>query len=406
LQEFQYIQDILKEFYTPVIVNQVYKKAPFWAQMKKKSKGVYGKKIVIPIQLGFTEAVGAKADNNYDLPNAQRNTYDRSEITLKRNYGRVMIDGFSIESSKGKGGWVDQVSAESKGASTAFALDIDRQSLMNGKGELGHVNGAISGQIITVNKPGGVTGDTPNTKWFRKGMVIDIRNTSGVSHADSVQISLVDVANSQITVVGTITSVVTTDIIYREDTYVASGQGEMMGIEGIINTVNTPGATFQGIDRTAEALWQAYVATSVGVVSEDAIQVILDGLEAQTDGDSPTFILTTTLIRRKIVALAKSAYQVQTLKLKAGWEGIKFVGGTVELPIVTHKNCPLATMYFPSMNHIKFYSLKSLVWDNKGGGVLKPVAGKDAYEAWFKMYGNIGTDCSNAHGKGTGVLVA
>ena len=237
-------------------------------------------------------------------------------------------------------------------------------------------------------------------------MVIDIRNTAGVSHADSVQISLVDLANKQITVVGTITSVVTTDIIYREDTYVASGQGEMMGIEGVISEANSPGLDFQGIKRDEEPLWQAYVVPTVGLISENAIQVILDGLEAQTDGDSPTFILTTPTIRRKIVLDAKTAYQVQTLKLKAGWEGIKFVGGTVELPIVTHKNCPTGYMYFPSMSHIKFYSLKSLVWDNKGGGVLKPVANKDAYEAWFKMYGNIGTDCSNAHAKGTGITIS
>jgi len=41
------------------------------------------------------------------------------------------------------------------------------------------------------------------------------------------------------------------------------------------------------------------------------------------------------------------------------------------------------------------------VWDDKGGGVVKPVAGSDAYEAWFKIYANLGTDCRNAHGKYT-----
>jgi hypothetical protein len=60
-------------------------------------------------------------------------------------------------------------------------------------------------------------------------------------------------------------------------------------------------------------------------------------------------------------------------------------------------------MYFISLPHITFFTLKNMVWDDKGGGVLKPVAGYDAYEAWFKMYGQIGTDCCNAHGKLTGL---
>ena len=46
--------------------------------------------------------------------------------------------------------------------------------------------------------------------------------------------------------------------------------------------------------------------------------------------------------------------------------------------------------------------MKKLVWDNSGGGVIKPVSGEDQYEAWFKMYGNLGTDKRNAMGKGTG----
>jgi hypothetical protein len=50
--------------------------------------------------------------------------------------------------------------------------------------------------------------------------------------------------------------------------------------------------------------------------------------------------------------------------------------------------------------------LKNLVWDDKGGGVVKPVAGSDAYEAWFKIYGNLGTDCRNAHGKTTNYTAA
>ena len=37
-QEYQYISDILKEFYTPAIVNQLWKKSPLYAVLKKNRK--------------------------------------------------------------------------------------------------------------------------------------------------------------------------------------------------------------------------------------------------------------------------------------------------------------------------------------------------------------------------------
>ena len=42
---------------------------------------------------------------------------------------------------------------------------------------------------------------------------------------------------------------------------------------------------------------------------------------------------------------------------------------------------------------------------NSGGGIIKPVTGEDQFEAWFKMYGNLGTDKRNAMGKGIGYTV-
>jgi len=97
---------------------------------------------------------------------------------------------------------------------------------------------------------------------------------------------------------------------------------------------------------------------------------------------------------------------ISTMDMKAGWKAIKYVGGSVSLPIMIHKNLPVGYWYYISLPHITFYTLKKLVWDNKGGGIVKPVANYDAYESWFKMYGNIGTDCRNAHGKLTGLTTS
>lgn len=409
MQEFQHITAVLKEYFTKAIVNQAYAKAPFWAQIKKVAMNVYGRRVVIPVQLSFTEGVGARADNDYDLPDADRNIYDRAYVEIKRNYGRIMVDGLSIEATKGEGSWLEIVAAESQGASKAFGMDLDRQSLMDGKGRLAQLSASYSGgtpTVLHVDNPGGVTGDTPETKFLRKGMVIDVYSPdTGLITATALKIASVDAAAATITVSGTTSAILNDNWIYRRKTFVTSGQGEIMGLNGIISTSETPGADFQGIIRANVPEWKAKVITSVGLIDEMVIQGALDELEKTTDGEEPSFILTTYAIRNKIIKDAKDSYQTESMELKYGWKGIKYVGGHVELPIMAHKNVPNGYIFMPSLPHLKFYTLKKLVWDEKGGGVLKPVSSKDAYEAWFKMYGNLGTDCPNAMAVMTGVTV-
>ena len=407
-QEFQYIQDILKEFYAPAIVNQVYKKAPFWAQIKKLTKGVYGKRVVIPVQTAFSEAVGARVAHNYTLPTASRSTFDQAYIYMKRQYGRIKVDGFAIESAKGKGGWVDIVTAETKGVANAFAIDVDRQSLGRGDGVLGHVAAAVTTSAdVTVDNPFGIT-ETSVADLFRAGMVIDILDEStGAVNANSLSIS--SISSNTLTLSATCTAA-DGDLVCREDvgSTTVGNIGEMMGLDGLISASNYPspstgseGTTFEGIVTSSDYSWKSYINSTQTVISETAIQELLDQVEQNTDGENVNLALTTYDLRNKLIEIMQGDRMLQTMDLKAGWKAIKYIGGNIELPIMVHKQLSPYHFYAVSLPHIKFYTLKKLVWDNKGGGIVKPVAGEDAYEAWFKMYGNIGTDCRNAHGKAT-----
>jgi len=417
-QDFDNIQDILKEFYTPVIVNQAYKKAPLWAQLKKTTKGVVGKRVVIPVQLSFTEAVGARTQADYTLPDASRNEYDQAYVLMKRNYGVIKVDGFSIASAKGKGGWVDIVAQESKGASLAFGIDLDRQMMGDGSGTLAVVTGDDVGQAVPIDSPGGLASDLPVTKYLRKGMVCDIySSTYAAKHATAVTIESFDASAKTVTFVagGDVTAAVSGDILTRKNTRtiaVTTKSGEMMGIRGIVSDADTAVGHFQSIQRSANEEWQAYVnAVGATIISETMIQEDLDAIEQRTDAEPPSLILTTNTVRNKIVADAKDGYRTESLELKYGWKGIKYFGGNVELPIMTHRWTPHLSatstadhyMYFLSLPHIKFYTLKNIVWDTMGGGTLKGVAGEDTVTAWFKMYGEIGTDCPNSMGLLTGV---
>ena len=410
-QEFQYIGDILKEWYAPAIVNQVYKKAPFWAQVKKTQKGIYGKQITVPVRLGVTEAVASRVDNNYNLPTARKNTYDQSITLIKRIYGRIKVDGFAIESAKGKGGWVDVMTAETQGVADAFAMEVDQQSMGRGTGEIGHVL-SVATPAITVDDPHGITETTPSYLWFRKGMTLDCHDaTDGTKHVDSNLI--VSISGNVLTMTDAVSGAAVGDYLSREDSASVSGTGTfqnatgvIMGLDGIIGTDNPLSAVakFQDIDATAAANadWRSTVRTTSGILTEMKIQEDLDAIEKVTAGEPVNLALTTYALRNKLLEIVKSDKLVQGMDFVAGWTGIRYRGGSIDLPILVHKFCPTGYIYYISLPHLKFYTLKKLVWDSKGGGVIKPVANEDAYEAWFKMYGNFATDCRNAHGKATG----
>jgi hypothetical protein len=408
-QEYQYIGEILKEFYTPAIINQLWKKSPLWAIIKKKTQDMVGKRVVIPVRIGLTEAVGSRAANDYTLPTAQRNLYDQAYISMKRVYGRVMVDGLSIESAKGKGGWVDVLQAEIQGVTDAFTLDIDRQLMTTGKSILGFCSAAVAGQTVTVDTPGGIVDTAGYTKFFRKGQVVDIYDSDySPIHATAVQISGIAPSTSTLTFTGNVASVEDDDVILKANSYGANdATGDLMGIDGIVSAGNTPGSDFEGIDATSEASWQAMVDTTGGVLTEELIQKDLDAIEDNTDGEPVDLILTSQTLRNKLIAIMKSTYyKTESIDLVAGWKALSYVGGAAELPVMTHKNCPVKYMYYLSRPHLTLWVLKNLVWDDKGGGVVKPVAGSDQYEAWFKIYANLGTDCRNAHGKCTNFTTA
>lgn len=409
-QEFQYVSDALKDVYAPVMKKQIPKISPLYNLFQKKPKQAFaGKQFIIPLQLTFSEAVGGRAANNYTLPAARRITYDQASLTVKKIYGRVGIDGLALKSSQGKGGWVDLLTNEIEGNTAAFAIDLDRQLLCGGKGVLGvvHTTATTPYTSILIKDPGGIVGDTPITKFFRKGMVISFGSDSteytvtGVipGAAGTAAITIDPATTAAIAAAGT--------AIYRAGVYgVGDAVGEVMGIEGIVGTGNTPGSTFEGIDASAVSEWQAYVDSASHVIStagDIVFQNALDAIEQVSAGEPVDIAITGYTVRNELIKKMQALRQIDTLDLKAGWKAIKYVGGSLELPFLVHPKCPAGYVYLLSTPHLKIYELLPLTWDNSGGGIIKPVAGSDAYEAWFKTYINFGTDCRNAHGKMTNV---
>ncbi len=436
-QEFTQVEDILKEWYAPAIVNQIYVKSPLWSQVKKSSKGVSGKRVYIPLRHTLSEAVGGNISGVHTLPTPNRVKYDSTYIWQKRNYGRVRVDGYGIEASKGKGGWIDLFAGETRGIAETFAIDIDQQVMGRGTGILGVVSGTCltSSDNVTVDDPHGISKATPGFSWFRKGMVLDtwLDGVSGSDAFENTNMEISSIAESSGTVTLTFTGNISAmtrpnqiddgDYLFRHGTGSfndsdysnadahGAGNGVIMGIDRIVDSDTSapdrdlPGdlvTNFQNIDANdaTNSWWRAQVMrTSSTILTEMKIQEDLDQIEQNTDGDAPNLALTTYALRNKLIEIVKSDRMLQSLKLVGGWEAIKYRGGAVSLPIMVHKFCPFGHIYYLNLKYLTFYTLKKLTWDSKGGGIIKPVANQDEFEAWFKMFGNLATDKRNSMGK-------
>jgi hypothetical protein len=418
-QESQYIQDILKEWYTNSIVNQVHIKAPVYHLVKKQVVSVPagGKFVIMPVRTGLSEAVGPRVLNDYSLPIAGKVLYSKATIYLKRNYGRVQVDGFAMEQSKGKGGWIDIMTGETKGIGEAYAIEIDQQLMGRGTAVLGHVSdGSKSTSTFTVDNNHGITEATPDFNWLRVGMRIDVTDSSGTNTKDFDSQTISTIVGNLVTIVSTDTEPSDGDLISREDSsYLIDGlastpeTGAMMGIDGIIDSANADlelANGLQGIDRRSATYWQAYKNTTSQVLTESLIQDGLDSIWQRTDGNEPNLVITTFALRNKLIEIVRSDRLISSMDLKAGWKAIRYIGGSVNLPILVHKFCPKGYWYYLSLSHLKLLTLKSLIWDTKGGGIIKPVADTDAYEAWFKTYQELMVDAPNSMGKYTALTTS
>jgi len=339
---------------------------------------------------------------------------------------------------------MDVFAGETRGIAEAFAIDVDQQLMGRGTGILGHVvgdfaAGGLGTEEVEVDDPHGITEADPTYGWFRKGQRITFWDSvSGSEIAPSTasygDIASVDFAtNHSITCTSgcaAATAALTDgDYVLRKGTGAftasnshsvttadahATGNGVLMGIDRIIDDdtgIGTSGAEsgsdtieFQGIDATvaAQNWWRAQrMRTSDTILTEMKIQEDLDQIAQNTDGDAPNLALTTYALRNKLIEICKSEKMISNMNFIAGWTGIKYRGGAVNLPIMVHKYCPTKYWYYLNLKYIRFYTLRKLVWDNSGGGIIKPVTDEDQYEAWFKLYGNLGVDKRNAFGKST-----
>jgi len=222
------IDNLLKDLYLPRVRGQFYKETPVYGRVMKRSEAedFVGRKAIIAAHYGRPEgAVGARGEN-VTLPTAQSQQTEQMEVTMAYNYGSIKLTGQAISASnRNEGAFARALSMEMEGIRETMLFDMARQIVFgDGTGKLALTNGSGSSATSLIV-------DTPGVNHIRKGMIIDVIDSSDNVELNSIEVTAVVVSTNTLTVASS--SWDDNSGVYKED---AKGK-EMMGLSGIVDRV-------------------------------------------------------------------------------------------------------------------------------------------------------------------------
>ncbi len=287
----------------------------------------------------------------------------------------------------------------------AFQESMDRLALSS----RGHVNNAAYGNGSGVratmrnNEAAGQTViDVDTTIYFRVGEIVDgLTIATGVVIEPARTVTSVDRPNRTITV----SPALTTGLTATTDGWVPASSNSTIAapnnswnreINGLSKIATSTG-TLQGLSPTLYPKWAAYLATSVGPISDDVLRLAKDtvGFETGLDESGMEFILITTRGIRANYADTQLPLKrhINTQKLQGGFDAIMFD----ENPIFVDDACQPGRLYGLRVNKLMWATMKDWSWMDEDGAVLSRVPGRDQYQAVLYAYMQMLTTERGAH---------
>ncbi|MBR2498931.1 MAG: phage major capsid protein [Clostridia bacterium] len=373
----------LKSVYLDVISEQLNSKVnPFLSAIEKSTNDVWGKEVKKLAVYGMNGGVGAGTEDG-DLPMASGNNYGQFVTTLKNLYGVIEISDKAIRASENNSGaFVSLLTAEMEGLIKSSTFNFGRMLFGDGSGILSKVDSIYEDMIIVSNPQN-----------FIEGMIIDFRSPDGqlLSGVGTRKVTKVNRGLNTINISGvpvTETQVPEGTIITVQGSY----QNEITGL-GALFDMERP--TLYGLNRQENTWLTPFVYEDCGVLTENVIQTVLDGIE-ENSGSQVNFIMCSWGVRRALQNEFSSNRRLfDTMELAGGYKTISYNG----IPIVADRFCPTGTMYLLNTDDFMLHQLCDWQWlTGDDGRVLKQVPGKPVYSATLVKYADL--ICSRPNGQG------
>ena len=180
--------DFLKYVYQDMIIQCLPEYSTLLQRLEKGSGRVdfSGRSITFPLLYNSMGSVATLAESD-QLPFSLPVNIDNATIALFYHYFGIAITGQAMAMSKdSKGAFAQVVAQETSVKTRSFRQHVNRQLVGDGNAILCQVDGASSGQTITVDNAGGWSGfngsNVNGDRFLTSNMYVQARNSSGTAH--------------------------------------------------------------------------------------------------------------------------------------------------------------------------------------------------------------------------------
>lgn len=392
------ITPILKEVYTPRIVEQLDNYTVFMSRLTKSSDNISqefgGKYVYFPIHVGRNSGIGSRLEDEV-LPAAGQQKYDGGRVKLKYGYGAIRVTGPSVAlSDTNPKAFAKVITEETEGLTRDLGRDFNRQLFGNGNGALGYFSAGSTGTTATI---------ADSARGLGPDDYVDIYDAGGTSTATGVRVVAVDYATRVITFSAAQT-VVSGGFLTRAGSgrHTVQGNREITGLKSIISNTGV----LYDIDPALQPVWKAQQLTKRAnpVTIEEDMTLMTDQIFAA--GGKTSLMITTQGVRRAYAKELMSLRQtVNRTEHEGGFSGLKFTsdGPSGDIEMLVDLDAPKGEIQFLDMSDLTLYRDKAWSWLDRDGSMWKQdVSGggpKDAWRAEMTEYHELAISRRNTHGK-------
>ena len=395
-----------------------------------------GRQHVYPLVIDRNPGLGWAAENS-DLPPAGSHTPKDVTIKTKFFYARGQITNQTMEFSKSDDGAFEEgLQHEMDGTfddcvdefdmgtylgmdrdGTGTTLEMGVRAITNGSGAGADVSvpSGVS-TAVKVKGAGGYRDGSDGAEAFIKngvhylndGMTIRVGTAAALaaSGTGGILYTIDDVVDEETIKVTQTTGAATTwegSAGSLERVVRGSAKGNDLAGQAMngLGAIIYDKGTLDGVDRATTPKWRASRLKNGGVARALSF-ALLQQAENQVyhrSGGKLTHIFMSpagVIEHQKIVTL-NQRYLISGTKapsMPAGHDGsFTYAGGHGNTPIIPHRRCPPGMALFVDARDFKMYEGLALEFDDKGGGILKWVADRDAYE--FRLRAYVQLHCRN-----------
>ena len=379
----------LKTIYLGVIGNQLNIGAnPLLTKIKQTTNNVYGNEVRKATSYGMSGGVTAGTEDGA-LPGAYSKGYEQFVATLKNLYGTIEITDKAIRSSQNSAGaFVNLLNEEMESLIKSSTFNLGRMLYGDGSGIIASVSGDADEGASQVKF------DT--VKNMMERLACRFVDTSGNYVADAPYvIKAIDRATKTVTLDRGIDS-------EYANMKLATLNGLNNEITGLGKVISTTG-TLYGINRQNNPWMNPYIKTSVGSLTETAMQSVIDSIDENSGGEID-FIACSSAVRRAYQEeLSTYKRNVDVMNLQGGFKALSFNG----IPVVADRFVADDTMYMLNTKDFELCQLCDWQWlEDNEGRVIRQKEGYPVYTATLVKYAELLCNRPNSQAKLTGITGA